>query len=136
MIHERRLFLAPDGRDLRGEDTLSAQSTRDKSVLTSKLRSWGEPIPFAVHFHLHPDIRAEAEGDDIRLTLPSGESWAFRCSGGEAHLRPSTVTVENAPRDTLQIVIGAEMGDMSARVNWALRRSDALPRFPRDFPAA
>jgi uncharacterized heparinase superfamily protein len=136
VTHERRLFLAPDGNDLRGEDTVTAQSTRNKSTLASKLRSWGGPIPFAVHFHIDPAIVAAEDDDGVYLTLPSGEAWAFRCSGGEAVLRSSTVSVGNTARDTVQIVIDSEMSDMSARVNWALRRADGLPRFPRDISAA
>lgn len=132
VLHERRLFLAPAGNDLRGEDTLSAQSTRDRSVLALRIKDTDAPLPFALHFHLHPDVLAREITAGIDLELPSGESWSFRCSGGEIALRPSQVTVDNQPRDTLQIVIAAEMSDISARVNWALRRSDDRVRFTRD----
>ncbi|MEL6583248.1 MAG: heparinase II/III family protein [Pseudomonadota bacterium] len=133
VLHERRLFLAPDGRDLRGEDTASAQSTRDKSTLHARQAAHDGALPVQVHFHLHPDVAVTEDGDGFLLTLLSEEQWSFRQSGGTARLAASQYSAPDGPRDSLQIVIGFEMREMSARVNWVFRRVDGMSRATRDY---
>ena len=72
-MHRRRLYLAEDGRDIRGEDFVEAD----------------RPCAFALRFHLHPDVEVsvDAEAGGVLLTLPSGGKWRMRLEGG-------TVTVE------------------------------------------
>ncbi|MGB0499288.1 MAG: heparinase II/III family protein [Rubricella sp.] len=140
LTHERRLYLGPDGRDFRGEDTLSAQSTREKGSFAARSQERGGALPFAVRFHLHPDVDASLDmgGAAVSLRLKSGETWIFRQTGGEIALEASTYLDENRlrPRATKQIVVKAAMSEYAARVNWVLRRTDDGGRATRDLEGA
>ncbi|MBB5515441.1 putative heparinase superfamily protein [Rubricella aquisinus] len=137
LTHERRLFLSPDGRDLRGEDTLSAQSTRDKGTLAAQIQSHGGTLPVICRFHLHPDVEAKLDmaGEAVSLTLLSGEVWVFRQSGGEITLEPSTYLDHRRlrPRATKQIVVKCDLTGYGARVNWVFRRTEDGGRHTRDL---
>ncbi len=122
--HERRLFMSPDGSDLRGEDTLSAQSSRERARFARR-REQGT-LPWRTRFHIHPDVETSLDlgGEAVSLALPSGEVWVFRQSGGELSLEPSTYLDRRRlnPRLTQQIVVTAEAMDYASRINWAFRR--------------
>lgn len=137
LIHERRLFLSPDGRDLRGEDTLSAQSTRDKGTLAAQVQAGDGVLPFKIRFHLHPDVAATVDmaGEAVSLTLLSGEVWVFRQSGGEITLKPSTYLDHRRlhPRATKQIVVNSDLTGYGSRVNWVFRRTEDGGRHTRDL---
>src|SRR5262249_26104567 len=77
--HRRRLYLADQGHDLRGEETLSC------SVGLSK------PAEIAVRFHLHPRVLVSLirGKEEALLRLPGGAGWIFSHSGG-------TLTLENS----------------------------------------
>lgn len=119
LIHERRLFLDPTGRDLRGEDRLTADP---------RARAPETPRPFAIRFHLHPDVRASLarDGRSVLMLLPNGDGWRLRCAGGTLSLeesvylgRPETV------RKAEQIVISGETDpfrEPQAQVKWAIHR--------------
>ena len=121
LTHERRLFLAPNGEDLRGEDTLSAQSSRDQAKLATRLAEGS--LTATARFHVHPGIVLERRDEDILLYLPNGHIWSMWHSE-PARLLPSLYTAhrDGHTRDTMQIVIDAQISDMSARVNWVFRR--------------
>lgn len=82
--HLRRLWLAPDGDDLRGEDVLEPAGGA-----LARLARTG-PVEIAVRFHLGPDARAtptdDGKGALIRLSdrrgpngrVQPGPAWAFR----------------------------------------------------------
>lgn len=65
--HTRRLFLTPDGADLRGEDRL--ENFPAEILQASRLR-----------FHLHPSVRASLSRDrrSVILALSNGEGWRFK----------------------------------------------------------
>ena len=67
LVHRRRLYLADNGDDLRGEDTLEGPAG----------------CPFALRFHLHPSVTPTpvAGGDSVLLKLPSGAVWRLRATG-------------------------------------------------------
>jgi len=111
--HERELTLSPHGLALSGTDRLLPHASR-KDVL-----------PFAVRFHIHPDVRlSRSESGYVLLKLPGGEGWRFRATlpvtveesvyfGGETIRRSEqlvmTATVRNEPVEISWIVeqIGA-----------------------------
>lgn len=86
-IWNRRLYLGQNGRDFRGEDRLEGS----KAQL------------FVLRFHLHPNVRIEAEENDILLHLPE-ETWRFR-SDGLTTIEESIWFGGAEPRKTWQIVV-------------------------------
>ncbi|RUP00288.1 MAG: heparinase [Hyphomicrobium sp.] len=113
LIHGRKLVLSTDGEKLEGVDTLEPP----KGTLRLK-----QDLPFAIHFHLHPDCRCRSAGTGIcRITLPDGQTWLFT-SNEEAQLsiEESLYFVDSAgPRPSLQIVLrGTTFGQTS--VQWSI----------------
>lgn len=116
VIHSRRLYLAEDGNDLRGEDSFTRTGRRF-------LMRGGEIDRYAVRFHLHPSVRATAskDGDTILLLLPNHVGWRFTVAGGEVSLEESVYLGDGAPRRSRQIVVQGTIAD-TAVVKWALKK--------------
>ena len=112
--HRRRLVLRPDGGRLDGEDRLEPLNT-------------AIPGPAAIRFHLHPEVKAVAEGDGVRLTTPAG-SWRFVADGPVA-VEPSVYAPHfNLMQPTAQIVLHRTTGTAGLHVRWRLERDgDAGP---------
>lgn len=128
LTHDRRLFLAPDGRELRGEDTVFARDAKAKRRHAAALA--GHPdnaLPFAIHFHLHPDVLPSLDmgGHAVSLQLPNDEIWVFRQSGGTVSLEEAVFLDQNHinPRGTKQIVVRGQTDDAHGQVTWALTRT-------------
>ena len=101
LIHQRQLTLAADGRELRGQDLLTLQGRRRRA----------EPIPYAVRFHLHPDVEAAttADGQGALLRVRGRTVWQFRCRGGRLAIEDSLwIDGEARLRETSQLVVGGE----------------------------
>ncbi|MCP5433033.1 MAG: heparinase II/III family protein [Alphaproteobacteria bacterium] len=119
LVHERRLYVNTDGNDVRGEDRLfyaeavGAEDARDV-----------EPLPFAVRFHLHPDVRASLnrDGESAVLRLQSGDGWVFSVAGGALTLEESVYLGTAEPRPTQQIVISGAIVIEPSIVKWAMKR--------------
>ncbi|MHA1599950.1 MAG: heparinase II/III family protein [Alphaproteobacteria bacterium] len=110
--HRRRLFLAADGADVRGEDRLQP---RNKS----------RPCDFAVRFHLHPDVKASVAqgGDSALLHLEKNGAWELCATGARVSLEPSVYLGRKGEvRRSQQIVLTGHAGHNGASVKWALRR--------------
>ncbi|NHN87992.1 heparinase II/III family protein [Acetobacter conturbans] len=86
--YHRRLFLAAEGADLRGED---------------RLGTVGQPSEFVLRFHLHPSVRIELEETDILLHTAE-EVWRFR-SDGYSTIEESIYFGGSKPTPTQQIVV-------------------------------
>jgi uncharacterized heparinase superfamily protein len=116
--HERRVYMAGDGDDIRGEDVLTRVDTADK----------GRPAKgFALRFHLHPGVQASLvqNGSSVLLRLPSGAGWRLIAEGGTVSLAESIYLGESEDvRRSEQIVVSGalEAGAAAARVKWALKR--------------
>ena len=121
----RRLFLAVDGGDLRGEDGIYRPVEDGPPDDPEKL------LRFAIRFHLHPGVKASLSRDSLSalLVLPNGDGWRFRTDGGPVRLERSVYLAGGAPpvRST-QLVIAGEAesyggGDRPPnRVRWAFQR--------------
>jgi uncharacterized heparinase superfamily protein len=112
LIHRRRLFLDPDGDDLRGEDVLSGKGRGDHAPR------------FAIRFHLHPRVQAalNQQGGAL-LRLPSGLGWRFRASGGELELGDSIYLGKRGEmRRSHQLVLRGTVGAGETVIKWALQR--------------
>lgn len=121
----RRIFLAADGGDLRGEDGLF------RPVGDGPPDNPEERYTFAIRFHLHPDVRASLSRDALSALLvqPNGEGWRFRTDGGTVRLERSVYLAAGAPPErTTQLVVSGDAepyggGDRPPnRVRWAFQR--------------
>jgi uncharacterized heparinase superfamily protein len=117
LVHERRLFLDAAADELRGEDRLAPVSGRPSSA-----------PPYAVRFHLHPDVKASLarDGRSVLLTGPSERGWWFRNDSADVRLEPSAHFDGGLARRSTQIVLrGAARGGTGARVRWKLAPAES-----------
>jgi uncharacterized heparinase superfamily protein len=116
LVHQRQLTLAADGRELRGQDLLILQGRRRRA----------EPIPYAVRFHLHPDVEAAttADGQGALLRVRGRTVWQFRCRGGRLAIEDSLwLDGDAALRETSQLVVGGESPGDGTAIAWIFRRA-------------
>ena len=75
LLHRRRMTLSPRGLSLTGADRLERVGPGKR----------GAAVPFAIRFHIHPDVRVSLaqDGRSALLKLPHGEGWRFRWGGAE-----------------------------------------------------
>ncbi len=121
----RRVFLAVDGGDLRGEDGIYRPVEAGPPDDPEKL------LRFAIRFHLHPGVKASLSRDSLSalLVLPNGDGWRFRTDGGPVRLERSVyLAAGGVPVRSTQLVIAGEAeafggGDRPPnRVRWAFQR--------------
>ncbi|HSR70791.1 MAG TPA: heparinase II/III family protein, partial [Kiloniellales bacterium] len=114
LVHRRRLYLAADGADLRGEDRLIPKGGTARGGT------------YAIRFHLHPQVQAGTarDGATILLRLAKGGGWQFRMSGAaSARLEPSVYLGRAGEiRRSQQIVVSGVAAHDGATVKWALQR--------------
>lgn len=116
IIHRRRLWLSPDGGDLRGEEMFTGPEGRPVTVPDKR---------FIVRFHLHPAVKATLaqSGQAVLMRLPSGRGWKLRASGAGIGLAESIyLGEEGRQRRTEQIVLVGQIPAEGAAVKWALTR--------------
>jgi uncharacterized heparinase superfamily protein len=118
IIHRRRLWLSPDGGDLRGEDTFVGHEGKPVTVPDKR---------FIVRFHLHPSVKATLaqSGQAVLMRLPSGRGWRLRASGAGIGLAESIyLGEEGRVRRTEQIVLVGQVPMEGTTVKWALTRME------------
>jgi uncharacterized heparinase superfamily protein len=139
LTHGRMLHIGYDGRALRGEDSLAALETADKKrfdLVFDKSKLMG--IPFAIRFHLHPDVDATLDmgGAAVSMALKSGEIWVFRFNGEAKMSLEQSVYLEKSrlsPRATKQVVLSGAAMEYSTRVSWSLAKAQETPSAVRDY---
>jgi uncharacterized heparinase superfamily protein len=105
-IHRRSLYIASSGDDVRGEDMVEAFT----------------PQPFALRFHLHPDVSASPQqGGAVLLRLRSGAGWRLRADGGHMSIEDSIYLGGAEPRRSEQVVITGTP-DGPQQVKWAISK--------------
>lgn len=110
-VHQRRITLSPHGLMLTGADTLVAA------------RPGTGKLPFAVRFHIHPDVRvSRLEGGAFLLKLPGGEGWRFRAGGGTLAAEESVYLGGPAVRRTEQLVISGITKAAPAEIAWVFEQ--------------
>ena len=123
LIARRRLELDAEGDVVSGEEALAAK--------IGATASDAAPVPYALRFHLHPDVRVDApeRSRTIVLGSPSGLDWRFTVDHGDLSVEPSVwIDADGAVQDTRQIVIAGQAAsdaDGSTppnRIRWRLRR--------------
>jgi uncharacterized heparinase superfamily protein len=111
ILHERRLTLSPQGLVLTGADRLVPRVSRRGSV------------PFAVRFHIHPDVRmSPSENGGIILKLPTGEGWRFRAGGGEVAIEESVYLGGESVRRAEQLVVTGTVKDAAVEIGWVFEQ--------------
>lgn len=139
LTHIRQLDLAFDGRSLMGQDTLSTLSDEDRERFDRVMdRAALQGVPYAIRFHLHPDVEAQVDmgGAAISLALKSGEIWVFRHDGAGDLSLESSVYLERGrlkPRATTQIVLSGRAVEYGTRVRWSLAKAQETPKSIRDL---
>ncbi|WP_428395274.1 heparinase II/III family protein [Lichenicoccus sp.] len=118
-MQRRRLYLAENGEDIRGEDFVEAPA----------------PLAFVLRFHLHPDVAAkhDPEPGSVLLTLASGGIWRMRIEGGAVSIDESVYLGAGAPRVSRQIAVTVTPPQATSEpdaagepqiVRWAISRAD------------
>lgn len=128
LTHSRRLYLAESGEDLRGEDILSGAAGQ----------------PFALRFHLHPDVHPEMVDDgSMALRTGSGAVWRLRIGGDSVdqglELADSIYLGGGLgggdPLPTRQVLLRGVSQAGQTSLKWALRRERSDPEQPTLFPS-
>lgn len=118
IVHHRRLYLAGDGEDLRGEDRIEGSGgTR-----------------FTLRFHVHPAVDATLAqgGTAALLRLPSGQGWRLRIDNATLVLEDSVYLGKaGQAQRTQQVAASGELSGDDNLVRWALTREDRLKRAKR-----
>jgi len=111
----RRYFLSANG-GLKGEDTLSWQGPKKRPG-----------HPFAVRFHLHPDVQASVvrDGDAVLLRTGKGKGLTFHAGGAALSLEESVYMGHGDIRRSEQIVLSGTLGADGTIVKWAFVPLDA-----------
>ncbi|MCB5199387.1 heparinase II/III family protein [Loktanella sp. TSTF-M6] len=139
--HARILEMTLDGRGLVGEDLLTTLNDLDKERFERACGLTGGSVPFAIRFHLHPDVEAHVDlgGAAVSMALKSGEIWVFRHDGhAELALTPSVYleTGRLKPRAAQQVVLSGVALSYATRIRWSLTKAQDTPDVVRDLAPA
>lgn len=107
-IHHRRLGLSENGEDLQGEDAIEAET----------------PQPFAIRFHLPPNVTASLSHDDetVLLRTTSGLGFKLKAEGSVPRIEDSVYFGHFEPRRTEQIVLPGYQ-DGPQHIKWTLTKA-------------
>jgi uncharacterized heparinase superfamily protein len=114
LLHRRTLVLDASGQRLLGIDRLDSEG--------GNLRLKRD-LPFAIHFHLHPDAvcRRGKTATTAEIVLAGGEIYLFSVEGAQLAIEEGTYYADSSgPRSALQIVArGTTHGETEVR--WVLQ---------------
>lgn len=111
--HRRRLYMAANGEELRGED---------------RLNTVGGPVgrlPVTVRFHLHPEVQATLaqNGHTVLLRLASGAGWRLRIDDAAVSLVESVYAGRRGRvRRSQQVLVETAHEGEESWLRWALTR--------------
>lgn len=104
---ERMLSLSPQGLVLTGRDRLTPSAKGKRGSL-----------PFAIRFHIHPEVRVSpSQGGGILLKLANGEGWRFRASG-QIVIEESIYLGTGQARKAEQLVVVGAVRDTEVQIDW------------------
>ena len=134
LTHARILQLSVDGRQLTCEDLLTTLDEQDNAQFDASRGVEG--IAYKIRFHLHPDVAATIDRQNVYLALKSGETWVFSHDGAaELSIIPS-VYLQNGrlrPLGTHQVVLSGRAMSYATRVRWSLAKAQDTPTALRDL---
>ncbi len=120
LIHERRVYVASQTDELRGEDVFSSAKGGGRRRRTA----------FAVRFHVDADVQVSIarDGRSVLLRGASSRGWWFRNDAAEVALEPSVQFQDGLPRRTVQVVLRGEAPAAGpARIRWKLTAVEPSP---------
>ena len=111
VVYQRRLTLSPRGASLTGTDRL---------IPAGPERAGSTKRPFAIRFHIHPDVRLSLAqgGGSVILKLPNGKGWRFRCGGGTLSVEESVYFGGGSARRAEQLVVGGMWNGEAMECAW------------------
>ena len=130
ILHERGIAVSQDGASVHGLDAL----------IDAEPRRPAGAVPYALRFHLHPQVRATLEPKEaaVTLELPNGAVWRFEVAGQNVTLEDSVfyAAPDGAGR-MRQIVVEAQSSTMR-EIAWRFTRIREPAPAPADVarPAA
>ncbi len=113
-VHRRLLILAGSGRELRGEDMLLPRGRKRRH----------DGLPFAIRFHLGPDVEPSltADGGAVLLRLAGGALWQLRCAGAAVRVDDSLwVDGDGRPTPAYQVELSGTLPAGGASIGWLLK---------------
>ncbi|WP_026606719.1 heparinase II/III family protein [Methylocapsa acidiphila] len=114
LIHQRRVFLRKDGKELEGADRLRHVEPAGSPT---------ERRPFAVRFHIHPSVRMKRvrEGRGVLCVLPNGRRWLFETTDWLVDIEESIFfAAPDGPRGCAQIVVNGQ-AEADVEIEWRFR---------------
>ncbi|MCF7699280.1 heparinase II/III family protein [Loktanella sp. M215] len=142
LTHARTLEITTDGRGLAGEDLLTTLDAADKQRFDRALDATQlQGIPFAIRFHLHPDVDATVDlgGAAVSMALKSGEIWVLRHDAHAELALEASVYLETGrlkPRAARQVVLSGAAMAYATRIRWSLAKAQDTPDVVRDLAPA
>jgi uncharacterized heparinase superfamily protein len=120
LVHQRRMTLSRGGFTLTGADRLIPVQANPPSGR----RDARNGVPYAVRFHIHPEVRLSLAqgGGSVILKLPNGEGWRFRCGGGELSVEESVYFGTGSARRTEQIVVKNAVKAQASESAWVFEQ--------------
>ncbi len=116
LTHRRSIGISIDGKEVRCDDILLPSDTKKKP----------SAVPFAIRFHLGPNVEATptADGAAALLRIASGPLWQFRCTTGGALSIDESLWVNGNGEivGTQQLVVSGDSPPGGASVSWTFRR--------------
>lgn len=123
LIHRRRLYITPDGQEVRGEDIVLPGGGRWRLPWLGERAS-----RFDLRFHLHPLIEATPtrDGHAAILRLPDKQGWMFRVAGPAISLEDSLYLEEGGrSRKNRQLVVSGTIDALPLTVNWSIKATNS-----------
>jgi uncharacterized heparinase superfamily protein len=109
--HERQITVSQQGLAIAGADRALPSAGKGR-----------KDTPFAIRFHIHPDIRiSPSQGGGVLLKLPNGEGWRFR-SGSQIGIEESVYLGGDQVRRAEQIVLTGSVKDQPVEVAWVFEQ--------------
>ncbi|MFM9852746.1 MAG: heparinase II/III family protein [Sphingomonadaceae bacterium] len=116
LTHRRTINMSADGREIRGEDVLLPAEKKRKRAT----------FPFAIRFHLGPDVEPTPTADSMGalLRIDGGALWQFRARGGALQIDESLwIDGEGRVHSSTQLVVLGEVPPGGATIGWAFKRA-------------
>lgn len=141
LLQGRAIELTVDGSAVAGEEVLLSEDKKAHARFDKVMDGLnGEGIPYALRFHLHPDVatRFDPETGHLQLQLKSGEIWEFRHDGTTVMDMESSVYLDSEalrPTATKQVVLTGRATTYTTRIRWSLSKTPESLKGIRDLAA-
>lgn len=120
LVHQRRMTLSRGGFTLTGADRMISVASHPATAA----RDVRNGLPFAIRFHIHPDVRLSMAqgGSSVIIKLPNGEGWRFRCGGGDLSIEESIYFGGGSSRRAEQLVLKGAVKSQASETAWVFEQ--------------